>query len=233
MSRSNPEASAPLSPAGVSETPSAEDLADRIKRRIMRGAYAPGQRLVEADFTQEFKAGRGKIREVFKTLVGEGFLEQRENSGVRVRRLTREEALEIGKVREVLEGLAVRQTVDNGLSPEDRAELAALQGKLDDALKNLDQEGYNRHSAAFHEFFVERARNGCLAGLVERLRIPLFRLQFHTAMSRDSMLERHACAQRITAAVLAGEAAQAEAEMRLYIDGGNKRLSQTADEMFG
>lgn len=233
MSRRQNDAPASLEGLDATAPPVSEDMAERVKLRIMRGVYAPGQRLVEADLIKEFGAGRSRVRETLKTLVGEGYLELRENSGVRVRRLTRKEALEIGKVREVLEGLAVRQTVENGLSSEDRKQLGAIQKQLNAAMTDLDLERYNRHSADYHAFFLSRSQNGYLALMIERLRIPLFRIQFHAAISQDSMLARHACTRRITAAALEGDAAKAEAEMRLYMDGGNKRLAQSADDLFG
>ena len=64
-------------------------ICDGIKTRIHRGGFAPGQRLIEVDLAEEFSVGRGRIREIFKTLVGEGYLEFIKNRGVYVRRFTR------------------------------------------------------------------------------------------------------------------------------------------------
>lgn len=211
---------------------SAPEVAEHVKRRIMRGAYAPGQRLVEADLMKEFNVGRSRVRETLKTLVGEGYLEFEENRGVRVRRLSLREALEIGRVREVLEGLAVRQTVEHGLTREDKKLLGDLQKGLNAAINDLDLQRYNALSAQFHDFFFERSQNIYLAKLIERMRIPLFRIQFQNVITQDGMTVRNEHKRRVTAAVLAGDADAAELEMRRYIDAGNKRLAACGEELF-
>src|SRR5690606_40520336 len=95
-------------------------ICDGIKSRIHRGGYAPGQRLIEVDLAEQFAVGRGRIREAFKTLVGEGYLEFVKNRGVYVRRFSRAEILEMGRVREVLEGLSARLAAEKELGPEQR-----------------------------------------------------------------------------------------------------------------
>ena len=67
---------------------STTEIAEHIKSRIHMGAYAPGQRLIEVDLAEEYGARRGRIREVFKVLVGQGYLEFIANRGVYVRRFT-------------------------------------------------------------------------------------------------------------------------------------------------
>ncbi len=217
---------------GSARVMSASEIAELIKDRIMRGEYEPGRRLVEADLTAETGAGRSRVRETLRTLVGEGYLVFEENRGVRVRRLTRKEALEIGRVREVLEGLAVRQAVENGLTREDKKALGDVQKRLDAAINDRDLDRYNRFSTAFHEFFFERARNRYLATLYERMRTPLLRIQFRVVFTEDAMAVRNEHKRRVTAAALAGDAAAAEAEMRRYIDAGNRALAACPDELF-
>jgi DNA-binding GntR family transcriptional regulator len=219
-------------PAAGARPMSARAIAGLIKDRITRGEYEPGRRLVEADLMTETGGGRSRVRETLRTLVGEGYLVFEENRGVRVRRLSRAEATEIGRVREVLEGLAVRQTVENGLSREDKKVLGDLQKRLNAAINDRDLASYNRHSTLFHDFFFERARNSYLATLGERMRPPMLRIQFRSVFTEDGMAVRNEHKRRVTAAALAGDAAAAETEMRRYIDAGNRALAACPDSHF-
>jgi DNA-binding GntR family transcriptional regulator len=219
-------------PAGT-EVLTAQAIAERVKERITRGVYAPGQRLIEGDLATEFGIGRSRVRETLKTLVGEGYLEFIENRGVRVRRQSRKDAWETGRVREVLEGLAVRETIENGLTGEDKKQLGVLQKQLNAAFAAGDLERYNEYSAQFHEFFISRSANQLLQRLLDRFRIPLARIQFRDLLAQQDVMQgRHDCVRRVTAAALAGDAAAAEAEMRNYIDKGNRKLLEVADEFF-
>lgn len=216
-------ASAPLSTGAIAE---------QVKARIHTGAYAPGQRLIEVDLAEEYAAGRGRIREVFKTLVGQGYLEFVANRGVYVRRFTRAEILEMGRVREVLEGLSARLAAEVGLSPEQRAALSTHQEKLDSAVAAHNVDGYNAENFDYHATICGIAGNRHVEEFLHRVRLPLYRLQLPRNFSSDSMANSNRDHQVITAAILAGNPDAAEAAMRSHVRAGNAHVTRLAAHHF-
>jgi DNA-binding GntR family transcriptional regulator len=51
-----------------------ENLADALKKAIFEGRLSPGQRVVEATWSAEFRVAHASIREAINLLIGEGFL---------------------------------------------------------------------------------------------------------------------------------------------------------------
>lgn len=218
--------------ATVAETVSTAAIAEGIKTRIYRGGYAPGQRLIEIDLAEEFSVGRGRIREVFKTLVGEGYLEFIENRGVYVRRFTRAEILEMGRVREVLEGLSARLAAERELTAEQRDLLRSHQNRLDDAEALNDVDRYNSENFAYHATICQIASNRHVEQSLARVRLPLYRLQLPRSFSNDSMANSNRDHQVITSCILAGKPDAAEAAMRAHVHSGNQHVLRLAEEHF-
>lgn len=211
---------------------SADGLADGIRERIRHGSYAPGQRLIEVDLAEEFGVGRGRIREVFRTLVGEGYLEFVENRGVYVRRFSRLEILEMGRVREVLEGLAARIAAERELQPEDADRLRRHQAALDAAAARHDIDGYNRENYAYHATICEMSGNGLIEEFLTRVRLPLYRLQLPRSFTEDSMARSNRDHQVITSAILSGNPDAAEAAMRAHVRSGNQHVASLDERYF-
>ena len=207
-------------------------IAEGIKARIHRGSFAPGQRLIEVDLAEEFAVGRGRIREVLKTLVGEGYLEFKENRGVYVRRFSRQEILAMGRVREVLEGLAARLAAERELSPGQRQRLKDHQSRLDAAAARHDVEAYNSENFAYHSTICDLAGNQHIVEFLYRVRLPLFRLQLPSSFTSQSMGNSNRDHQVITASILAGNGDAAEAAMRAHVRAGNAHVASLDEGYF-
>lgn len=222
-----------LTPADdISEPQSAARIAEGIRQRIHRGAYASGQRLIEIDLAAEFNVGRGRIREVLRTLVGEGYLQFVENRGVYVRRFSRAEILEMGQVREVLEGLAARLAASAEKPDAALADLKARQDALDDSVARFDVEGFNRDNFAYHATICAIAGNPHVQDFLSRVRLPLYRLQLPRSFREESMVASNRDHQVITAAIISGNPDAAEAAMRAHVRAGNAHVASLADHHF-
>lgn len=79
------------------------DVTAAIREAIVRGEFAPNQRLVEADLSRQFEVGRSGVRAALFELANEGLVERVQNRGARVRAVTLEEAIEISEVRRVVD----------------------------------------------------------------------------------------------------------------------------------
>jgi DNA-binding GntR family transcriptional regulator len=86
----------------------------RLKQDIMSGAYSPNERLVEAPLTRALGVSRNTLRTVLARLEQEGLVVLEPNRGGRVRAFSLEEAHDMLRVREVLEGLIARLAAERG-----------------------------------------------------------------------------------------------------------------------
>lgn len=207
------------------KAPTVPQLVAWLKQRIMQGLLVPGQRLVEADLIRETGAGRAHVREALRRMEAEGFVVIEEFRGASVRRLSPADVQAIGEVREVLEGLAARLAASAELSAAAREELGRLQRELDEAAARREIDRYNAANRRYHALIAEQASNPYAAAFLERLRVPILGLQFRAFFASEKELERNADHQKITAAILRGDAAAAEAAMRAHIRRGNKDVA--------
>jgi DNA-binding GntR family transcriptional regulator len=83
-----------------------ELVADEVRRLIVDGHWPQGRRLVETQVAEELGVSRNPVREAFRSLQAEGFVELEPRRGARVAVLTAEAAGHLFDVRGALEELA-------------------------------------------------------------------------------------------------------------------------------
>lgn len=189
----------------------------RLRDAIVRGELAPNQRLVEADVSTMFGLPRGAVRSALLRLEHEGLVEREPHRGARVRQITEQEAVEILQTRAVLEGLAARHAALNR-TDADGAELEAILAEQRAALDREDLLGASEINARLHARIVELSAHATMQRLVRGLKSQTVRFQFRTILlpGRPSQSAREHGA--IVAAIVAGDADEAERAMREHID---------------
>jgi DNA-binding GntR family transcriptional regulator len=95
-----------------SSTSNVSEVTNAIREAIVRGDYAPNQRLIEADLSTAFGASRGAVRAALFELASDGLIDRLPNRGSRVRAVTLDEAVEILEVRIGLEGLCAAKAAE-------------------------------------------------------------------------------------------------------------------------
>ena len=98
-------------------------VVSRLREAILRGSFAPGERLDQKEISERLKVSRSPVREALRTLAAEGLVEVIPHRGAVVAELSPDELEEIVAIRSVLEGMAARLAV----TPELRVRLAADQ----------------------------------------------------------------------------------------------------------
>lgn len=101
-----PEASSRLRAPLTQSLP--EQIAAQLSARIVSGAYAPGQRIMEQTVAEEFEVSRGPVREALRLLEKEGLVMILPRRGAQVTNPTIEEVNEIFDIRAMLNGLRDR-----------------------------------------------------------------------------------------------------------------------------
>jgi len=104
-----------------------DETVDELRRLILSGDVAPGERLSELSISERLGVSRLPVREAFRRLEAEGLLESLPRRGVRVVELDGDELSTVREVRIALELIAVRQTIEK----QDPDVLAALRGSLE------------------------------------------------------------------------------------------------------
>ena len=90
-----------------------EQIAARLSERIVSGAYAPGQRILEQAVAAEFAVSRGPVREALRLLEKEGLVIILARRGAQVTNPTIAEVNEIFDIRAMLNGLRDRMMAES------------------------------------------------------------------------------------------------------------------------
>jgi DNA-binding GntR family transcriptional regulator len=197
-------------------TPPTGTVTGALRDAIAGGDFAPNQRLVEADLSEQFGASRAAVRAALVELTGEGLVERVQNRGARVRAVSVEEAVEITEVRMVVEGLVAAKAATR-LSDDDRTRLRQIGASMQDAVASGDLLGYSALNSELHAFVRESAGQRTARSVLERLRGQNVRHQFRLAMQpgRPAVsLPQHL---DIIEALCAGDPDAAERAMRVHL----------------
>jgi DNA-binding GntR family transcriptional regulator len=209
-----------------------ERLFERMRTHIIEGRFAPGQRLVEADLTEQFGISRGPLREAVRRLAAEGLVDITHNRGARVKRLDHGEVIALYEVREVMEGLAARLAAERASTAE-RKEIKSVFDEMTKALKANDVRGYIGLNSRFHALIMQAARNPALDSALTRLQTPVLRVQFESMMTRDVVNESFEEHRGIVEAIAGKNAEQAERLMRHHVRRSREMISQRPTDQFG
>jgi DNA-binding GntR family transcriptional regulator len=202
-----------------------EQAYQRLKLDIMSGVYSPNERLVEAPLARVLGVGRNTLRAVLVRLQRDGLVIFEPNRGVRVRALSLEEAHDLLRVREVLEGLTAALAATRA-TPEQRARLGAVFSAMERALADDDLTGYSALNTQFHGYVLEVAGSPQAAALVDALHFPLVKLQFHPVLRHGRKAASLAEHRDLLRAIEARDADRAERAARSHIQHIRAALEQ-------
>jgi DNA-binding GntR family transcriptional regulator len=159
-----------------------ESIYSHLKKAIIEGNLKPGQRLLEKEFAELFKASTTPIREAFQKLSAEKYIVINSRKDVTVATVTRREMAELFEVVRVLDALAARKAVPN-LSDADLVELRRMTTKLREFHDQNKLSEYVIENMRIHDRVWRACRNEylyeCLSSSADRyvfLGNPLFAL---------------------------------------------------------
>ncbi|MBX9759793.1 MAG: GntR family transcriptional regulator [Beijerinckiaceae bacterium] len=202
----------------------------RIRELILQGAFAPGQRIAEAQVAELLGVSRTPVRQALPVLAKEGLLVPAGARGFAVRAFTISEIAQGVDLRGALEGFAARVLAERGADPQT---LARLREILEDGdaifarghLVEADEQLYAQMNGRFHAGIVDAANVSIVGELLERVnRIP-FTSPGTIAFDRlnlKQMFDDLQYAQRqhheIVNAIAYGEGARVEALLREHVN---------------
>lgn len=89
-------------------------LVERVRADIVAGALAPGARLKLPNLAEHYRSGINPLREALARLTATGLVLLEDQKGFRVSPVSREDLLDLTRVRTDIECLALRQSIEHG-----------------------------------------------------------------------------------------------------------------------
>jgi DNA-binding GntR family transcriptional regulator len=214
-----------------------EAAVGQMRTDIRTGRLVPGQRLVETDMMMHLGVSRGHVREVFRRLRAEGFIEIERNRGASVRKISRLEVVSAMEVLEAITLLIIRRVASQADQPTIAAglteSLAIARRFRRESARIPRVHDYMDENARFWGSLSTAAGNPILSDIRERLQGLLFRFAMEDltiSNSRDKWLSSH---EEIIVALLDGKRALAVRCAKKSIHNVREAILSLPDEAFG
>ncbi|MFE2424903.1 GntR family transcriptional regulator [Streptomyces hokutonensis] len=205
----------------LGRTSTAERVSDILRSRIAEGYFPPGTRLSEDSIGGALGVSRNTLREAFRLLTHERLLVHELNRGVFVRVLSVEDVEDIYRTRRLVECAVVRGLGEPPYALEQLA-AAVTEGQL--ASVEDDWKGVGTANIHFHRELVALAGSVRTDELMRSVFAEL-RLAFHLVDDPRALHEPYLQRNRlILQALQAGDAAEAERLLAVYLDNSLERV---------
>lgn len=145
-----------------------EDIADSIRTAIIKGKFRPGEKISEGELADSMGISRTPLREAFRKLENEGFIEIIPRKGAVVTGINSDEAFQLYEIKSTLEGLAARLATPH-MTGKDIEKLEKISVELENLQAEDDIDGYYRTHCRFHEVFVKLSGNSRLIQMISNL----------------------------------------------------------------
>lgn len=186
-----------------------DKVVDELRRRIVSGTYAPGDRLTENRLAEAFGVSRNPVREAIRVLESEGFVVAQPRRSATVATLSPQDVRDLLDVRQALEPLAARLAAERS-GPEAAAALREITEAAEVAMGASRLDRLAELNTRFHATICSFSGNVLLRSMSGKLHS---RLQW---VYRQSAAHRvtHSWAEheRLIAAIQAGDGDKAAAE---------------------
>lgn len=172
--------------------PLRQQVLEALRRAIVSGRLAPGERLTERALIEMMGVSRTVIREALRQIESEGLIEIIPNKGPVVRELSAEEARDLYRIRAVLEGLAARLFAENA----DDARVVELERTLEEivlAYQGTDGELALDAKTKFYDLLYKGGASESLAAMLATVQARIWRWRAvgltHPNRARDRLNE--------------------------------------------
>jgi DNA-binding GntR family transcriptional regulator len=180
-----------------------DEVVERLRDSILRGHFAPGDRLREEQLAGALGVSRGPIRNALVQLEREGLAVRRPNRGAVVAELSRDDLEEVFSLRLAIEPVACAWAA-RSREPADLAELQKVINSYSRLTTKVTQREAAEADLAFHDVVYRASAHRRLLGLWEDLRSQVYvfllaRSYVHTRGFREIMIRNHAAILSVVA----------------------------------
>lgn len=153
-----------------------EKILETIRDAILKGTMKPGERVSEPDLAERFGISRTPIREAFRQLESEGYLQVVPRKGAVVASLSERDIEEFYAIKIILEGFAARMAAEK-LTEKELERLESINERLQQIAKEGDVKNFFRVHNEFHEVFIKASGNEKLLEMINQLVMRFKRLR--------------------------------------------------------
>ena len=153
-----------------------EKILETIRDAIIKGSLKPGERVSEPELAERFGISRTPIREAFRQLESEGYLEVIPRRGAVVASLSERDVVEFYAIKSILEGHAARIAAER-MTEKELERLETINQRLQQIAVDGDIKSFFRVHNEFHDLFIRASGNDKLAELINQLLLKFNRLR--------------------------------------------------------
>ena len=164
-----------------------EKILEMIRDAILKGTMKPGERVSEPELAERFGISRTPIREAFRQLESEGYLEVIPRKGAVVASLSERDIEEFYAIKILLEGFAAKMAAEK-LTEKDIDRLESINERLKKVAADGDVKRFFRVHNEFHDLFIKAAGNDKLYEMINQLVMRFKRLRL-ASLSQPGRME--------------------------------------------
>lgn len=155
-----------------------------LRKAILKGELAPGERLMEKQLAEKMGVSRTPIREAIRKLELEGLVIMVPRKGAEVAMITEQDIKDVLEVRASLESLAVRLACTK-MAKEDINDLLKVNKAFTDAAREKDVETVIQKDVEFHDVIYHATGNEKLIQIINNLREQIYRFRVEYIRQMD------------------------------------------------
>lgn len=150
-------------------------IAEKIAEDIISGKLKSGDKLIEANYAEEFGTSRAPIREAFYLLAIDGLVERIPRKGSIIRGYSERDIIDLIEIRMTLEALAMDRIKMSGTSESLIKVMEGLIIKMEESQENSLE--YTKLNQEFHMGIINMSKSEIIKMMYLRLGLPLLSLQ--------------------------------------------------------
>ena len=209
----------PSSPLTSPPLTRADAIAAELRRLILSGELAGGERLRQQEIAERFGTSTTPVREAFTALAREGLVRQDAHRGVVVFEASPEDVRENFEIRAALESLAA-ELAAKSITDDELAELDDLLREMQSTLRRDPARHQQVLNPRFHSIINAAARRPRLFALIENLRAAAITYQAllaNTALTNEYIDAVQAEHEEIVSALRARAPKRAARAVRAHV----------------
>ena len=156
--------------------PLREAVCDSLRKAILSGVLAPGERLMEVQLAEELGISRTPIREAIRKLEQEGYVIMLPRRGSYVSSVSVHDVQEIFEIRSALESLSIGLAARR-ITSDDLDKLQKLLQLIEGYIENNDIENIVKTDVEFHDLLYQVSGNERLRLIINNLKEQLARFR--------------------------------------------------------
>lgn len=209
--------------------PLRELVFENIRQAIVKGIFAPGERLMEIQLADDLGVSRTPVREAIRKLELEGFVVMIPRRGTYVANLSIKDINDVYEIRISLDVLAAGLAAER-IEPEELEELNRLLLEITKASASGSMEKIVKLDTAFHDVLYKASRNDRLRNIINNLREQITGIR-GTSMRYPGRLadtiEEH---RALVDSIAARDSEKAQAAARIHLENAEHTLLKAMAE---